>query len=62
MRIATIAVKDKNFEPVSLKLVGENERLKLYKEEKDAIKSNEYLAWYTLKFLWNRIINHSWFT
>ena len=42
------------YEPVSLKLVGENARLKLYKEEKDAIQSNEYLAWYTLIFLWKK--------
>ena len=33
------------------------ERLKLYKEENYAIKSNEYLDWCTLIFLWLRIIS-----
>ena len=33
------------------------ERLKLYKEENYAIKSNEYLGWCTLIFLWKRIIS-----
>ena len=33
------------------------ERLKLYKKESYAIKSNEYLDWCTLIFLWKRIIS-----
>ena len=35
--------------------VGES--LKLYKEENYAMKSNEYLDWCTLIFLWQRIIS-----